>query len=58
MATAEPLAKDNTPVALPGLARALISAGKLEGRAAEDIYRRSLDQYDEPRSFGAWGRFC
>ncbi|RZL43678.1 MAG: type IV-A pilus assembly ATPase PilB [Variovorax sp.] len=42
MATAEPLAKDNTPVALPGLARALISAGKLEGRAAEDIYRRSL----------------
>ena len=42
MATAEPFAKDNPPVALPGLARALISAGKLEGRAAEDIYRRSL----------------
>ncbi|HSU20352.1 MAG TPA: type IV-A pilus assembly ATPase PilB [Variovorax sp.] len=42
MATAEPHAKDHPPVALPGLARALISAGKLEGRAAEDIYRRSL----------------
>ncbi|MGF6526403.1 type IV-A pilus assembly ATPase PilB [Variovorax sp. PvP013] len=42
MATAEPHAKDSPPVALPGLARALISAGKLEGRAAEDIYRRSL----------------
>ena len=42
MATAEPHAKDHPPVALPGLARALSSAGKLEGRAAEDIYRRSL----------------
>jgi type IV pilus assembly protein PilB len=42
MATADPHAKDSPPVALPGLARALISAGKLEGRAAEDIYRRSL----------------
>ncbi|MFC5609677.1 type IV-A pilus assembly ATPase PilB [Variovorax soli] len=40
-AAAEPLAKDNAPVALPGLARALISAGKLQARTAEEIYQRS-----------------
>ena len=28
-------------VALPGLARALVSAGKLEARAAEDVYQKS-----------------
>lgn len=38
---AEPLVKDNAPVALPGLARALISAGKLQSKAAEDIYQKS-----------------
>jgi len=41
MAAAEPLAKDSTPVALPGLARALIAAGKLQARTAEEIYRKS-----------------
>jgi len=38
---AEPLVKDNAPVALPGLARALIAAGKLQSKAAEDIYQKS-----------------
>jgi len=40
-AAAEPLAKDSAPVALPGLARALISAGKLQARTAEEIYQKS-----------------
>ena len=42
MAAAEPLVKDSSPIALPGLARALISAGKLQAKTAEDIYQRSL----------------
>ncbi|MGJ7580656.1 type IV-A pilus assembly ATPase PilB [Variovorax sp. RHLX14] len=42
MAAAEPLVKDSSPIALPGLARALISAGKLPAKTAEDIYQRSL----------------
>ena len=33
--------RENAPVALPGLGRALILAGKLEQRSAEDIYRRA-----------------
>ena len=41
-AAADPLAKDNAPVALPGLARALVSAGKLQAKVAEEIYQRSL----------------
>jgi type IV pilus assembly protein PilB len=43
MPTADPSVKDpSAPIALTGLARALISAGKLEVKAAEDIHRRSL----------------
>ncbi|MBB1600638.1 type IV-A pilus assembly ATPase PilB [Variovorax sp. UMC13] len=42
MAAADPIAKDSASVALPGLARALISAGKLPARTAEEIYQRSL----------------
>ncbi|RZL63168.1 MAG: type IV-A pilus assembly ATPase PilB [Variovorax sp.] len=42
MAAATPLAKDNAQVALPGLARALISAGKLPAKVAEEIYQKSL----------------
>ena len=42
MAAAEPLAKTSSPVALPGLARALISAGKLPAKTAEDIYQKSV----------------
>ena len=33
--------RDNAPVALPGLGRALILAGKLEQKSAEEIYRRA-----------------
>jgi type IV pilus assembly protein PilB len=42
MAAAEPLVKESSPIALPGLARALVSAGKLPAKAAEDIYQKSL----------------
>jgi type IV pilus assembly protein PilB len=42
MAAAEPFVKDSSPIALPGLARALIAAGKLPAKTAEDIYQRSL----------------
>ncbi|MGJ7483878.1 type IV-A pilus assembly ATPase PilB [Variovorax sp. LT2P21] len=42
MAAAEPPVKDSSTVALPGLARALISAGKLPAKTAEEIYQRSL----------------
>ena len=41
MAAADPLAKDASQIALPGLARALISAGKLGAKAAEEIYQKS-----------------
>ncbi|HEY2255857.1 MAG TPA: type IV-A pilus assembly ATPase PilB [Variovorax sp.] len=42
MAAAEPLVKESSPIALPGLARALVSAGKLPAKTAEDIYQKSL----------------
>ncbi len=42
MAVAEPPSKDTSAVALPGLARALVAAGKLGQKAAEDIYRKAL----------------
>ncbi|MGK6309682.1 type IV-A pilus assembly ATPase PilB [Variovorax sp. DT-64] len=42
MAAADPLAKESASIALPGLARALISAGKLPAKTAEDIYQKSL----------------
>lgn len=41
MAAVDSTQKDPTSVALPGLGRALISAGKLTQKAAEDIYRKS-----------------
>ena len=41
MAAADTAAPDAQVVALPGLARALISAGKLGQKAAEDIYRKA-----------------
>ena len=41
MAAVEPFTKESSSVALPGLGRVLISAGKLGQRAAEDIYRKS-----------------
>ncbi|VTU17855.1 type IV-A pilus assembly ATPase PilB [Variovorax sp. RA8] len=42
MAAAEPLSKESASIALPGLARALISAGKLPAKTAEEIYQKSL----------------
>ncbi|WP_394787426.1 type IV-A pilus assembly ATPase PilB [Rhodoferax sp.] len=41
MAAVEPFTKETSSVALPGLGRVLISAGKLGQKAAEDIYRKS-----------------
>jgi type IV pilus assembly protein PilB len=41
MAAVEPFTKETSSVALPGLGRVLISAGKLGQRTAEDIYRKS-----------------
>jgi type IV pilus assembly protein PilB len=49
MAVAEPPSKDTSAVALPGLARALVAAGKLGQKAAEDIYRKALT--GKPTSF-------
>ena len=42
MAAAELPVKEPSQIALPGLARALVSAGKLPAKAAEDIYQKSL----------------
>jgi type IV pilus assembly protein PilB len=41
MAAVDSVQKDPASVALPGLGRALISAGKLTQKTAEDIYRKS-----------------
>jgi type IV pilus assembly protein PilB len=42
MATVDPLQRETQLVALPGLGRALINAGKLGQKSAEDIYRKAL----------------
>lgn len=42
MATVDPIQRENQPIALPGLGRALITAGKLGQKSAEDIYRKAL----------------
>ena len=42
MATVDPQQRETQPVALPGLGRALINAGKLGQKSAEDIYRKAL----------------
>jgi len=41
MAAVEPFNKEASTVALPGLGRVLISAGKLAQKAAEDIFRKA-----------------
>ena len=41
MAAVDPAVTDAPALALPGLARALISAGKLGQKSAEDIYRKA-----------------
>ncbi|HET6784208.1 MAG TPA: hypothetical protein VFH12_10265, partial [Pseudoxanthomonas sp.] len=41
MAAVDPATTETPSVALPGLARALISAGKLGQKSAEEIYRKA-----------------
>ncbi len=41
MVAAVPLAKESTAIALPGVARALVSAGQLPVKTAEEIYQKS-----------------
>jgi type IV pilus assembly protein PilB len=41
MAVVDTVNKDSIAVALPGLGRALISAGKLDAKTAEEIFRKS-----------------
>jgi type IV pilus assembly protein PilB len=41
-ASVDSLLQDTSAIALPGLGRAMIAAGKLGQKAAEDIYRKSL----------------
>jgi type IV pilus assembly protein PilB len=41
MATTDPITPESTPVALPGLGRALVLAGKLGQKAAEDLYKKA-----------------
>jgi len=42
MASADILTRDTAPLALPGIGRALVAAGKLPQKAAEDIYRKAV----------------
>jgi type IV pilus assembly protein PilB len=41
MAAVDTAQKETSSVALPGLGRALMSAGKLTQKSAEDIYKKS-----------------
>ncbi|MDZ4189514.1 MAG: type IV-A pilus assembly ATPase PilB, partial [Hydrogenophaga sp.] len=41
MASIDPVVLDSSPVALPGLGRALVAAGKLGQKAAEDLYKKA-----------------
>jgi len=42
MASVDPLTSDSASVALPGIGRALVAAGKLGQRSAEDLYRKAV----------------
>jgi type IV pilus assembly protein PilB len=42
MAVADTVPRDPTTVALPGIGRALVAAGKLPQKAAEDLYRKAM----------------
>jgi type IV pilus assembly protein PilB len=44
MAAVEPLTSDPTSVALPGIGRALVAAGKLGQRSAEDLYAKAVSK--------------
>lgn len=41
MASIDPVVQDSSSVALPGLGRALVAAGKLGQKAAEDLYKKA-----------------
>jgi type IV pilus assembly protein PilB len=45
MATTDTALSDNQQLNLPGLARVLVSAGKLDAQSAADVYRRSQDKH-------------
>ncbi|MFZ3127712.1 MAG: type IV-A pilus assembly ATPase PilB, partial [Rhodoferax sp.] len=42
MAAVDTIQRESPAIALPGLGRALVTAGKLGQTAAEDIYRKTL----------------
>ncbi len=42
MASIDPLLQDPASIALPGIGRALVAAGKLGQRSAEELYRKAL----------------
>ena len=42
MAVADSVSRDSTTLALPGIGRALVAAGKLPQKAAEDLYRKAM----------------
>ena len=42
MASVDPLLQDPASIALPGIGRALVAAGKLGQRSAEELYRKAL----------------
>ena len=42
MASVDPLVQESNSIALPGIGRALVAAGKLGQRSAEDLYRKAL----------------
>jgi type IV pilus assembly protein PilB len=42
MAVADSVNRESTTVALPGIGRALVAAGKLPQKAAEDLYRKAM----------------
>jgi type IV pilus assembly protein PilB len=44
MANKETAAANGTPVALPGVARALVAAGQLDQHTAEKLYRQALER--------------
>ncbi|MGQ0708465.1 MAG: type IV-A pilus assembly ATPase PilB [Rhodoferax sp.] len=42
MAVNDAVTKDTSPIALPGIGRALVSAQKISQKSAEDVYRKAL----------------
>ena len=42
MASLDTIQRDSSAIALPGLGRALVAAGKLGQKSAEEIYRKAV----------------